>query len=353
MRIVRAIEKNKKTNRRKRSGMCFLGIILIFYLLFLIRVILFRQVSIDNLAAAIGAGNRSISLIPAHSVVQMISSEVSVLRMAGSVAGSAALFLPLGLLFPLFFPDFSAAEGTEGGKKKRNEGGTDTGAGNDGTCGRGKSAKKIVMEAAALGAAVSASFEAVQYLFRMGGSDIDDVLLGAAGAAAGCGVCLLLFRISRKKRIVPPAVSAAVLALILLLIGSGILISWDSGRLLLGIKDSSVRNGQLVESFAGTEPAAEGEFVSLSGRELTVGDPAAGTKDRETYHIGEESGIYVRRITLDCLFGMVIGEYTSYEKMEQESLNSTGREVLRECSGVRIWSEDGRTADFIVITLIS
>ena len=88
--------EKQKMNGLNRRGKCLLGMILIFYCLFLMRVILFRQVSIDNLAAAVGAGNRSVNLIPFHSVMQMISSDVSALRMTGSLVGNAALFLPLG-----------------------------------------------------------------------------------------------------------------------------------------------------------------------------------------------------------------------------------------------------------------
>ena len=112
--------ENKKTNRRKRSGMCFLGIILIFYLLFLIRVILFRQVSIDNLAAAIGAGNRSISLIPAHSVVQMISSESIRFADGGKCGGECGSVSASRSAVSVVFSGFFCC-GRYGGRKEKTE----------------------------------------------------------------------------------------------------------------------------------------------------------------------------------------------------------------------------------------
>ena len=341
--------EKQKMNGLNRRGKCLLGMILIFYCLFLMRVILFRQVSIDNLAAAVGAGNRSVNLIPFHSVMQIISSDVSALRMTGSLVGNAALFLPLGLLLPLIC---SAAgvelaggyntDSTDAVRQKKWEKKKESG-----------SAGKFFCAAAVFGAAVSGCLETIQYLLRMGGSDIDDVILGAAGAAAGYGIYLLIFRVSRYRPGVFPSVAAAALALVLLLAGCGLLAAWDSGCFLMSVRDSSIRNAELVESFADTKPAVRGGFVSFSGSDLTVGSRLTETERRETYRIEENSEIYVRRITLDCLFGTVIGEYTAYEKLEVSSLRTESGRLFGECNMIEIWSADGRYADYVLVTVIS
>ena len=76
--------------------------VFIFYLLFLVRVILFKQVRIDNLAAAFGSGLRSLNPIPFASIFEMLtSSGMSASRFIENVAGNLALFVPFGLMVPV------------------------------------------------------------------------------------------------------------------------------------------------------------------------------------------------------------------------------------------------------------
>lgn len=94
----------KKTDKNRKTGMkaAVLWAVFIFYLLFLVRVILFKQVRIDNLAAAFGSGLRSLNPIPFASIFEMLtSSGMSASRFIENVAGNLALFVPFGLMVPV------------------------------------------------------------------------------------------------------------------------------------------------------------------------------------------------------------------------------------------------------------
>ena len=62
---------------------------------------LFKQVTLNNLFSAIGASERTISVIPFRSIYDMAVSNTSIGRIIENVVGNIVLFIPFGILFPI------------------------------------------------------------------------------------------------------------------------------------------------------------------------------------------------------------------------------------------------------------
>ena len=108
------------------------------YLVVLIRIVLFKQVALYNLFAAIGSMERTIRISPSKSLLDMINNNISVTRILENILGNIAIFIPFGLLLPIVQKDKS---------------------------------KKIIL----YGLITSALIEIIQYVFALGSSDIDDL----------------------------------------------------------------------------------------------------------------------------------------------------------------------------------
>lgn len=356
--------------------------VFIFYLLFLVRVILFKQVRIDNLAAAFGIGLRSLNPIPFASIFEMLtSSGMSASRFIENVAGNLALFVPFGLMVPVL------AELKANGKCMK-EWAREPDGQKDG---QRKENKRYYLLTVLMGTALSFCFEAMQYIFQMGSSDIDDILLNAAGVWIGCGICALLRRATRNRKM---SFEAAVLSVTVVLGIVGIIVIFicDSSLFLLSVKNVTVRNEELVQEFIDEEADAQGSFVSFSAGKLTVeqrvsleegegdvqesssseekeGDSKvissgaasqkerSGTisdvrKEKNVFEVNDDSEIYVCRTYLECIFGTVVGERETYEKLHLEELMKDDCDVFSRSSHIQIWSRDGERADRILITEI-
>lgn len=93
-------------NKERRLRACAI-LIFAVYIVMLLRITLFKQVSLYNLFAAIGASERTISIIPFKSVFEMVHDGVSATRVIENVLGNLAVFMPLGLLLPILTKDKS------------------------------------------------------------------------------------------------------------------------------------------------------------------------------------------------------------------------------------------------------
>lgn len=88
-------------NKNKLLRFCTIGLF-IAYMVVLFRIVLFKQVALNNLFAAIGSMERTISIIPFKSLFEMINNNISVLRILENVLGNIIIFIPFGLLLPIF-----------------------------------------------------------------------------------------------------------------------------------------------------------------------------------------------------------------------------------------------------------
>ena len=284
------------------------------YLVVLIRIVLFKQVALYNLFAAIGSMERTISIIPFKSLLDMINKNISVTRILENILGNIAIFIPFGLLLPIVQKDKS---------------------------------KKIIL----YGLITSALIEIIQYVFALGSSDIDDLTLNTLGTIIG----YLLYKIIHKKARADTLTAISIIVLVTVLGGFalGILFINHTELFMLSSKEIVVENKNLVQDFIDTQPTVSGKFVKVNGNVLTLEKSIHSSTDTRTImdlEITPNSNIYICYNKIDYFFSTISGEQISYEKIEYSDFLSQNSNSFTKENNVRIWSSDGKTIDNLVIT---
>lgn len=284
------------------------------YLVVLIRIVLFKQVALYNLFAAIGSMERTISIIPFKSLLDMINNNISVTRILENILGNIAIFIPFGLLLPIVQKDKS---------------------------------KKIIL----YGLITSALIEIIQYVFALGSSDIDDLMLNTLGTVIG----YLLYKIIHKKARADTLTAISIIVLVTVLGGFalGILFINHAELFMLSSKEIVVENKNLVQDFIDTQPTVSGKFVKVNGNVLTLEKSIHSSTDTRTImdlEITPNSNIYICYNKIDYFFSTISGEQISYEKIEYSDFLSQNSNSFTKENNVRIWSSDGKTIDNLVIT---
>lgn len=284
------------------------------YLVVLIRIVLFKQVALYNLFAAIGSMERTISIIPFKSLLDMINNNISVTRILENILGNIAIFIPFGLLLPIVQKDKS---------------------------------KKIIL----YGLITSALIEIIQYVFALGSSDIDDLMLNTLGTVIG----YLLYKIIHKKARADTLTAISIIVLVTVLGGFalGILFINHTELFMLSSKEIVVENKNLVQDFIDTQPTVSGKFVKVNGNVLTLEKSIHSSTDTRTImdlEITPNSNIYICYNKIDYFFSTISGEQISYEKIEYSDFLSQNSNSFTKENNVRIWSSDGKTIVNLVIT---
>lgn len=174
-------------NKRERIKTVFLYGVFICYILFLIKLLILSRVSLLDLFNSQRTLNRSINLIPFHSITEYISgSTANLKRFAFSnVVGNIVIFIPLGIYLPLLKKD-----------------------------------KRVITNLLFI-FIVSLFVEIIQGLLGIGASDIDDIILNSLGGLVGIlGYKFLLFilRDEKKVRVAITILSAIGLPVLLCLL---------------------------------------------------------------------------------------------------------------------------------------
>lgn len=285
----------------------------VVYLLLLLRIVLFKQVTLDNLSAAFGASERTVSLIPFASLVQMSASGVSPARLAENVFGNVIIFLPFGLLAPLLL-------------KKR---------------------ERYAVPCALL---FSLCIEVLQFAFALGSSDVDDLICNALGAAAG----YWLYRFIRRKTHSYAAAAGRILALTSVC-GSAVilfLLVYHTDLFVVSGYETVVEHGELVADFIDTPQFVSGKLCKAGDGRLTVEKSvhrADETRMLIELELTPESGIYLCHDEIRYFFRAIVGERMIYEQLEYADLAEQGSYSVQQKPNVRVWSADGRTIDDIII----
>lgn len=214
---------NKISKKERILRYCIFALF-ILYIIILLRITLFKQASMYNLFAAIGASERTISIIPFKSIFDMISSDISLMRILENVLGNIIIFIPFGLLLPIILK---------------------------------KEYKNIVL----CGIIFSAFIEIIQFIFGLGSTDIDDLLLNTIGVIIGY---LLFITIKNKaKSNLLFLVFVTVLVFISGSITLGILFVNNTDLFLISPKETTVENRELVQDFIDTPNYLSGKFVEV------------------------------------------------------------------------------------------
>ena len=174
-------------NKRERIETVFLYGVFICYILFLIKLLLLSRVSLLDLFNSQRTLDRSINLIPFHSIKEYIfSNSATIKKFAfGNVVGNIIIFIPLGTYLSLF---------------KKN--------------------KRVITNLLFI-FIVSLFVEIIQGLLGIGASDIDDIILNCLGGLVGIlGYKFLLFilRDEKKVRVAITILSAIGLPVLLYLL---------------------------------------------------------------------------------------------------------------------------------------
>ncbi|WP_263706489.1 VanZ family protein [Shouchella tritolerans] len=292
---------------------CLYGLFAL-YLVFLFRITLFKQVSLYNFFAAIGASERTINVIPFASILDMVKTDLSTMRIMENVLGNIGIFIPLGLLLPVII---------------KREG------------------RNILFS----GILLSAFIEMSQLLFGLGSTDIDDLILNTCGTIIG----YWFFKIIKKKAASSFSLLASMVALTMVsgTIVLSILFVTHTDLFTLFPKNVVVENEELVQEFIETPNYLSGKLVEVKDStlivELTV-QSATEQKKRLDFHLTADSRIYVCYHKIDYFFNSISGEHQRYEQITySDFISQKGESYSKNKNDVMIWGTDGEEVDYLVV----
>ena len=168
-----------------------LQIIFVIYIFLLLRFTLFKYAPLTRLWDAFFLRNREYSIIPFRATYGMIRG-LSPLRLIENLAGNIILFVPFGILLPL--------------------------------------ALGIKRKTILFGCLASCMIEILQFVFAMGTSDIDDIILNTLGTVFGYVIYIIAKHIFMERKTLLTA-AAIVLGTGL---AAGILVLYAAGYLMDG-----------------------------------------------------------------------------------------------------------------------
>lgn len=303
---------NQNKNHEKILRGCQ-WVFFIIYGIFLLRITFFKQATLNNLFSAIGAGERTISIIPFQSIYDMAVSNTSIGRIIENVVGNIVLFIPFGILFPII------------SNKKR----------------KGLYAAIIF----------SLLIEITQFLFALGSTDVDDLIFNVSGAYIGYFVS---DKISKQFKSYTHFL--IVMTLITAILGAsvfGYLLVYQTDLFIFCRYDIDIENPELVEIFIDTPATATGRYVELDDCILKVEKSVKSANDIreiESFKITEDCEIFICYDRMEYFFSAITGEYQQYERIDYNDFISQRNYKFDRNNNVRIWSDDENNIKFIVIT---
>lgn len=178
------IKNGGSMNKRERIEIIFLCGVFICYILFLVKLLFLSRVSILDLFNSQRTLDRSINLIPFHSIKGYIfSNSATIKKFAfGNVVGNIVIFIPLGTYLSLF-----------------------------------KNNKRVITNLLFV-FILSLFIEIIQGFLGIGASDIDDIILNCLGGLVGIlGYKFLVFILRDKKKVRSAVTILSVIGLPILL----------------------------------------------------------------------------------------------------------------------------------------
>lgn len=304
-------------NQNKRNEKILRGcqwVFFIIYIIFLLRITFFKQVTLNNLFSAIGASERTISIIPFKSIYDMVVSNTSIGRIIENVFGNTVLFIPFGILFPIIF------------NKKHKE----------------------VLCAAII---FSLLIEITQFIFALGSTDVDDLIFNVLGAYIGYFVSSI---ISKQFKSYTHFLIAMTLMTGVLGVGIlGYLLVYQTDLFVFSKYDIDIENLELVEVFIDTPATITGKYVEIENGILKIeksGKSANDIREIEEFEVTENCEIFICYDRIDYFFSAITGEYQRYEKIDYNDFILQTNYKFDRNNNVRIWSDDEKNIKFLVIT---
>ncbi|MDT3424943.1 glycopeptide antibiotics resistance protein [Paenibacillus forsythiae] len=204
------------------------------YALLAINIILFKTIPLTAIFTARPVSLRSINLIPFHTIGVFFTEPMDIQRALTNICGNIVIFVPLGI-----FISYIGMKRSLGFK----------------AC--------ILLMTALL-------FEILQYIFALGSSDVDDILLNFSGGLIGIAIYSVLSKIIKSR----DYLLMAIVGFFLLAGISGALVIWKvDGSLLPFATTETVYVDQNKQLMAGLDERAAdlfGELVSVKAGAITV-----------------------------------------------------------------------------------
>lgn len=244
--------ENKETNKALRVLLTVgLVLILLVYAAALFKIVLAKY--------GFAAGLRELNLAPLRFLQGDATVDTSVVLK--NVLGNIALFIPLGVLVPAL------------------------------------SRRPRFWETLLCGVLLSLCFEALQYAFSWGASDIDDLILNTLGTLVGAGIYFLLF-LHKKKYLLAKGLSFLFLTLFGI---AGVLALWlyNPGTLPSVIEHVGQEQVQDLEA-AGRD--LDGYALSLADGTLTLQDGRTeaardGVVPKASYPLTDDARLYTMTLS--------------------------------------------------------
>lgn len=303
---------NELNLKEKTMRYCILGIFVV-YILLLLRITLFKQAPLNKLFAAIGSSDRIINIIPFFSIFEMIRDSISVTRILENVLGNIIMFIPLGLILPVSL---------------------------------NKDKKSIL----ACGIGASIFIEAVQFVFGLGITDVDDLIFNSIGFLIG----YIAFAAIKKRAKTYQSLYLSILIPLIVfgIAGTGYLTIRHTNLLFTSSHDITVENENLVQDFIDTPSYFNGKFITFSNPTLTVEKGVRHAKEQREnadFKITADSRIYLCSSRTTFFFTSISGENEHYEQIATDDFISQKASMFNKENNVKIWSSNGEEIDCLLI----
>lgn len=278
----------------------------VVYFLILIKIVLLKEVSITDILNGEIMTFSSYNIIPFYTFYDLIQWGTVSFRALANIAGNVVIFAPLGFLLPIII-----------GKLQR------------------------ISYILFVGFLLSTFFELIQYIFKIGSSDIDDIILNVLGCAIGYWIFLgfVHFFGNGEKFYV------ATLILILLTGTVSFYVAYNEFGQLLGLNTHEIINvGD--EHIPEREADFYGSLVKISAGSMSVCDESDETEKNkeELFNITftDETKFYVFNAYDEGNFKTI---FNYDEQTSEEILN------IKPDSYLEIWYSDSdkRIANIVVV----
>lgn len=288
------------------SVIVFIGLwsVAVVYLLVLAKIVIFKS--------GFTTGFRTLSLIPFQFIHDFFSPTTSIDVLLKNALGNFAIFIPMGILLPALFQRLNV--------------------------------KKTVLTCFL----VSLTIEVAQYIFGIGITDIDDLILNTLGAAAGA----LLFFNFLKKMDYKARTNIATLSFLSIFGMCGVLSLWLYQPSMLPAQ-SKVINQEILGGLSPDSFDMEAVCTRVDGNTLVtytiIYDKKTDTEKNEDFQciVDNDTEFFTRLLGAQYSpNGNVQKTISTYEKISKEKFDALVKEERRS---VDLWVSDDKKCSTVIV----
>lgn len=296
-------------NQSKKTSFVICCLLAVIYVLVIAKLVIFKNGFTNEF--------RDLSMMPFSFVIDFLNGEASLSNMLKNALGNIAVFIPLGIIVPVFFQKFNV--------------------------------KHVVL----CGIIISFIIEIIQYITGLGITDIDDLILNTLGTFIGG---LLYFQLSRKLDLRLKNYFATVLLLCILGISSAsALYYFGFGSNLVAVQpkviNHSVLNGLDPDSSNIELSSCNLQDGYLSGILITYDTNSnEELQESKSYKLNSNTQYFTRTISTDYSpNGNVRQVIITYNKITQAEFT----EILERDNNiwVNLWLDVNGNCSAVMITL--